>query len=379
MINKFLGWLGVTKEVTTAKDFDRKMPLNRQIRRYQYRVDADMKIWKQAVTMAEDPIRPNRELLYNLYHRIMEDDQLLAQVRNARFNIQMGDFELRNLNGVPTDLVKLFDTPWFFKYIEHCVDTELWGYTVLEPRIGPDGMIREVLLMPREHISPLLRHILIRPSDISGIPWDTPPIEGKLISIGDSDDLGLLKSIAKLIIRKDYNLSDWGRLNERFGIPFVTMKTATRDKKELDVKEEMLANFGASGWALIDDEDEIQIHESKASQQGHKTFEEYSNYADRCIAFLVNGTTYSSEQAAYSGTAQSQERQLNKYTLARMRRIQYHINWELIPFLIKYFNYPLEGHTFAFLDLEYNEEEMAITADNASTEAPDSKPAEKKK
>jgi hypothetical protein len=383
MLDKIFNFFSGSKEITTAKSFDKKWPLSRQLRRYNYRIEADMKKYKDAVIMAEDPIMPNRYLLYALYHRIMEDDQLLAQVRHARFNVQMGDFEVRKNDEAIPDLIKLFDTPWFFKYIEYCVDTEMWGYSLIEPRKGADGLVNEILIFPREHVQPLLKHILLRPEDFSGIPWNEDVLEGKLIGIGDPDDLGLLKSISKLVIRKDYNLTDWGRLNERFGIPFITMKTATTNKEELDKKEEMLENFGASGWALIDDQDEIEIKESKTSQGGHKTFEEYSNYADRCIAFLINGTTSSSEQTAYVGAAQTQERTVNKYTLARMRRIQYHINWELFPFLQKYFDYPLDGAKFVFTDLEYNEEEEAITASTADTSTPGTTgaaaPEEKKK
>lgn len=373
MLDKIKNWFfSSNADVTNVKNFsDRKRSISRSIRRYNYRVEASIAKWKAAVAQAEDPIRPNREELYALYHRIMEDDQLLAQVRTARFNIQMGDFELM-VNGSNNEyLVKLLDTPWFFKYLETCVDTELYGYSLVEPRKGEDGFINEIILVPREHVDPLQKQIILMPSDDNGVSWENEPLLGRLIGIGDTDDLGLLKAISKLVIRKDYNLGDWGRRNERFGIPFIVMKTASRDKKELDEKQEMLENFGASGWALIDDEDEIDIKEaSSQSGGGHVTFEKFLEYADKCIAFLVNGTTASSEQVAYAGNAEVQERQLNKYTLARMRRIQYHINFELIPFLVKYYDYPLSEAKFEFVDLRKNEDkEMNAVDENTDTKA----------
>lgn len=376
--------LFLAKSPESANIFDKKQPLRRRLIRYTYRVEASLKKWKEAVESAEDTIRPNRYELYMLYHRIMEDDQLLAQVRTARFNIQMGDFEIRKGDVNHPDLVFLFDTPWFFKYLEFCVDTEMYGYSLIEPRAGEDGLISEIQIMPREHVKPWTKELLLQPMDENGFVWDDSVLKGRLIGIGDPDDLGLLKAISKLIIRKDYNLGDWGRRNERYGIPFVYMKTASRDEKELQQKEEMLENFGASGWALIDDEDEIDIKEPVGNTGGgHVTFEKFLDYADKCIAFLVNGTTASSQQIAYAANASSQERQLNKYTLARMRRIQYHINWELFPFLQKYFDYPLDGAKFVFTDLEYNEEEEAITASTAETSTPGTTgaaaPEEKKK
>lgn len=370
MIDKFLNIFRSNRPMTSHSTYDRKKPVSRQLRRYNYRVEASLKEWRNAVSAAEDPIRPNRYQLYMLYNRIMEDDNILAQVRTARYNIQMSDFTIRIDDKEQPDIVKLFDVPWFFKYLEYCVDTEMYGYTLIEPQIGEDGFIQAILMMPREHVSPTIQHILFNPSDEIGISWHMPPLQGLLIGIGDVDDLGLLKSAAKLIIRKDYNIGDWGRRNERFGIPFISLKTASRDKSELDAKERMLENFGASGWALIDDDDILDITEpSSNSSGGHQSFEAFLNYADRCIAFLINGTTVSSEQTAYVGSAQVQERQLNKYTLARMRRIQYHINYELFPYLIKYYNYPLENAHFVFLDLEVNENNNITITDNTQTDA----------
>lgn len=362
--------LFLTKEnISNPKTFDNKRPINYQLRRYTYRAEASIKKWKEAVEIAEDPVAPNRAELYLLYHRIMEDDQLLAQVRTARFNVAMSDFEIMVNGSNSEDLVKLLDVPWFFKYLEKCVDTEMYGYTLIEPRRGPDGFINEILTIHREHVEPRQKHLLLAPYDYSGIPWNEGVLEGLLIGIGDAEDLGLLKAISKLTIRKDYNISDWGRRNERFGIPFITMKTASRDQGELNKKQEMLENFGASGWALIDDDDEIEIKEAQsASGNGHLSFENFVNYADRCIAFLVNGTTASSEQVAYAANAGVQERQLNKYTLARMRRIQYHLNFELFPFLTKYFDYPLSEAKFEFVDLRKNENKDLIVDDNADTD-----------
>jgi hypothetical protein len=367
MLDKIKNWFFSSKtDLTNVKNFsDEKRSISKQIKRYNYRVEASLKKWKQAIEAAEDNQRPNREEMYLLYHRIMEDDQLLAQVRTARFNIQMGDFEVMVNNTNSEDLVKLFDTPWFFKYLEMCVDTELYGYSLIEPRRGDDGFVKEIILVPREHVDPLKKQIILMPSDDDGVSWEEDPLLGRLIAIGDADDLGLLKAISKLVIRKDYNLGDWGRRNERFGIPFITMKTASQNKTELDAKQEMLENFGASGWALIDDLDTIEIKEAMGQTGGgHVTFEKFLEYADKCIAFLVNGTTASSEQVAYAGNAEVQERQLNKYTLARMRRIQYHINFDLFPFLATYFDYPIGEAKFEFVDLRKNEGKENNAADN---------------
>ena len=125
MLDKLLNIFRSNRPMTSLHTYDRKIPVSRQLRRYNYRVDASLKEWRQAVSLAEDPVRPNRYPLYMLYNRVMEDDQILAQVRTARFNIQMSDYEVRIDNTPNEDLIRLLDSPWFFKYLEYCVDTEM--------------------------------------------------------------------------------------------------------------------------------------------------------------------------------------------------------------------------------------------------------------
>lgn len=357
------------EELNTRQGITSRKPVARQLQRYNYRIDASMKKWKEAVQSAEDHFMPRREVLYLLYHTIMEDDALLGQVRTARFNIQMSDYEI-HVDGVnQEDIVKAFDTPWFYRYLELAVDAEMHGYSLIEMIPGKDGFISDIDLIPREHTAPWKSQVLIRPGDINGIPYDKGPLARRLIGIGHKQDLGLLKSISKLVIRKDYNLVDWGRRNERFGMPLVWLKTDSIDKAELDAKEEMLKNFGANLYGMTNTDDEIDIKEPLGNTgAGHKSYLDYIEYLDKCIAISVNGQTSTSEQTAYVGSAEVQERQLNKFTLARMRRIQYHINHELFPWLAMHHNYPVENATFQFLDLMKNESDTVIDEDNTDTE-----------
>ena len=368
MLNKALSYFGYQK-LKVTKQFKKGMPIGRQLRRYTYRVNLAMDKWRNALTAAEDPIRPNRELLYATYHAAMDDDQLVAQIRTAHMNIQMGDFELR-VNGKHEEkITELFDKPWFLKYISYLVDTEFWGHSLIQPMPGKDGWIEDVHLIYREHVNPHTGHIILRPSDEKGISYKEGPLKGIVIPAGDSEDLGLLKQISKLIIRKEYNVIDWGRRNERFGIPFIVVKTADTDKAQLDEKERYLENLGASGWAIVGTDDDFEIKEAVGGAGGgHLTFKDAIAYFDKCVAFTVNGQTANAERVTHVGNAESQERQLNKYTLARMRRIQYHLNYILLPWLARYHNYPTINASFHYLDLEVNEEEEKIQVDNTVTE-----------
>lgn len=336
---------------------NQKKSLKLKINKRTYRIELLMKNWRTAVQMAEDPIRPRRAMLYRLYHIAMEDDRLLTQVRTARFTIQLAGFVIEHNGDEDESLHDLFEVPWFYEYLQYAVDSELYGHSLIEfSKSNPDSLFDHIELIPREHVRPESGEVVINEFDEEGLPFRSGPLTRFLMEIGKSDDLGLLKPLSKLVIRKDYNITDWGRRNERFGMPFTIVNTATRDEKELDKKQEMLENFGSNMWAIMDDQDEVNIMEPKSATNGHLSFKDFCAYIDDGIALLVNGQTSTSDEKAYVGSAEVHERILNKYTKARMRRIQNHINFDLIPFLIRH-GYPLTDAQFKFIDLMEEDDE----------------------
>lgn len=333
-------------------------------RQWQPRVKLEMKRWRGAVEIAEDPMRPRREELYGLYHSASEDEHYLAQLRTAQKTVLLSDFNLHK-NGKPAnELKELFEKPWFRQFVKIAVDTEFWGHSLIEfsPRRNDQGEFENLVLIPREHVRPESGEVVLNIHDEKGIPFRKPSISKHLIELGESDDLGLLKIISKVAIKKDYSLNDWDRKNEKYGTPFLVVKTRTTDKKELDERAEMAANFGSNSWGIFDDMDEIELLESKHVANGHLSFLDRAKYADEKISQLVNGQTGTSEQKAYVGSAEVHERILNDYTLERLDKIQSWINFCLVPFLITN-GYPqLEGAKFHYTDLLERQQQKEETS-----------------
>lgn len=360
---RLLGWvknqLDAPTQLKAGPQLEKRTPLRRQIKTRTFRIELRMKSWRDAVMTAEDDLNPRRQLLYLLYHTAMEDAELLEQVRTARFNVQLASFDIMQDGEPNEDLKKLFITPWFHDYLQHAVDSEIYGHSLIEfVKKDKEGFFDQIYLIPREHVrpEPQFRDVLIEPSDMEGVPFDEGPWARQLVEIGTPYDLGLLKSISKLVIKKEYNFLDWGIRNEKYGMPFLVVKTASRDEEELDAKEEMAANFGSNGYAILDDMDEIELKEAVSNTGGgHLTFKDFVETVDGYIARLINGQTGTSDEKAYVGSAEVHERTMNRYTLARMRRIQNHINFQLIPFLVKN-GYPLANAEFEFADLRENED-----------------------
>lgn len=331
-------------------DTDKKGVIYKLKQYWKARVEQELKIWKRAVALAEDVLRPRREELYRVYHRAMEDDHLLAQVRTARFTVQMSDFRLSRDGQEDETAREVFERPWFDALIRHAVDAEFYGHSLIEfDSRMENGEFTNVLLVPREHVRPEYGEVVIYTHDEVGLPYREKPFNKYLVEVGEPFDLGLLKVASKVVIRKEYALTDWSHRNEKYGMPFLVIKASTRNDAELQAKAEMAANFGSNSWGIFDDMDEINLKESNQAF-AYQAFQAYSDWADAAISMLINGQTGTMEEKAFVGSAEVHERILNTYTKARMRRIEYFINFKLIPFLISH-GYPLEGVKFEYLDL----------------------------
>lgn len=169
------------------------------------------------------------------------------------------------------------------------------------------------------------------------------------MELGEPDDLGLLQVLAREAIWKNYSRTDWSRHSEKFGMPYITIKTTTKDEKEIDKLEDMASNFGSNGYAILDDEDDFSLVESSKTD-AYKIYLEKVNYCDAQISKVISGQTGTSDEKSFVGSAEVHERILEEYILAMLRDFQDHCNFELFPFLIRH-GYPLQGLMLQFTDL----------------------------
>lgn len=330
-------------------------------RRFEAKLKLMMDKFEFAVRSAQNTLRYDRKMLYNFYEQFSKEGHTFSQLRTVRIEVQASNFELRNEIGNSDEILKqILQRPWFEKYIGYFVDTQAWGHSLIEfesfcksehPLLTNE--VDKIALIPREHVRPEYCDILIDLNDSKGIPYKEEPY---LIEIGERYNLGFLEVLGKEVIYKNYSRTDWATNNERFGSPFLTIRTATNDEKELDKKEEMAAEFGSNGYAILDDQDQIDLLESSKASEGYKTFLENMLYSDGLISKIVAGQTGTADEKAFVGSAEVHERILGQYVRYLLRAMQYHFNSVLKKKLIE-FGYPLEGYELHFLDLEKKDKE----------------------
>lgn len=336
-----------------AEDEDKRL-LHRLRQQYVYRIKAEMKAWRDAIASAENPLRPDRLMLYALYREIELDDQVTTQMRIAKATVTNAPFEVLREGQPVEEMQELFARPWFLNYLRWSVDTEFWGHSLLEfdPDKEQGGEFGKINLIPRDHVKPEYGTVTtyVNEEGSRGIPFRDNKELKHLLEIGNPWDLGLFRILAVPVIRKRYSDTDWSLFSEKFGMPFLAVKTATRQKNELDAKEEMARNFGANSYAIFDDEDEIQTIVSNMNGTGHLVYKDRLADSDDRIAKIINGQTGASDEKAWVGSAEVHERILNDFVKDRLTNIQYHINFKLIPKLIEH-GYPLANAKFEFVEL----------------------------
>ncbi|WP_346856573.1 DUF935 family protein [uncultured Draconibacterium sp.] len=322
------------------------------------RVSMQMDSLRQAVENARDVNNPVYADLYNIYKNSMTDSQVRSQYDVAVNKLQASPFKITRNEADDDELTKLFERPWFSKFIQILFDAELWGYTLTEfGQIDENGEFVDCRIFPRWNVYPFNRNIIINADDTSGIPYEGKTKQFFLLEIGETSDIGLLELISREIIWKAFARRDWSELSEKWGKPHLIIKTDA-EGDELTARETAARNFGNNAYIITDTDDEVDTLESKASGAGHLIFEKNIRLIDEQIAKLMNGQTGTSEEKAYVGSAEVHERVLNDYHASRLRRYGNYINYQLIPFLIHH-GYPLQpGDEIRFTELDPKEGEV---------------------
>lgn len=341
---------------------------------------------RNAILMAEEPLAPRREYLLAIYKEVLRDFHLRSQVKTAINEVISEPWVLVDkVTKKPNEeATMVLEKQWFDNVTRFVIEAEFWGHSLIEfgvmvENTGPSKALapfifKDTKLIWREHVRPETGELLINPFDDKGFPFREKPFNTWLLEAGDPFDLGLLEIAARYSIFKRFTLSDWSRSGEKWGDPVLVLRSASDDDKENDKKEEFAANFGNNGYAIFDDDDQVELLERKQNN-GHLIFKDFVGVLDEENSKGVNGQTATSDTKAFVGSAEVQERILNGYTSQRLKSVYYFHNDKTLPFLIEK-GYKLEG--LEWIPKRYlakpEEEKTLEEKENATKE-----PAQKKK
>ena len=254
------------------------------------RTRADVLTWKSALAMAENIENPKLYPYYNLVKDMLLDAHTTSQIKNRKLKTLSANFSIKKANGeTHTELTsQLQKSVWFGDIIGHILDSEYFGYTLIElNRTDEQGV--EVSLVPRQNVIPQKGIILKDYTDDKGLDYLNASEYGTwLLDFGGVGELGLINKAIPHILFSRFAQSCWSELCEIYGIPPRVMKTNTRDRQALNRAERMMTDMGAAAWFIIDETEQFEWATSGVPSTG----EVYDGLIKLCrdnISLLISG------------------------------------------------------------------------------------------
>ena len=259
--------------------------------------------WRQAWQQAISVQNPRRGALYRIYDDIMADSHLNGAIEQRKHMTLSKNFYL-SIDGKQTDeYLGIFNTVWFKNFMEQCLDSIFYGYSLIELGKVTENGFEYVKVVPREHVCPEYGVILKNEYDPikNGIKYTEEPLSKWCIAVGSKDGLGKLLSCCPHAISKRNAQGYWDEFGQLFGMPVRIAKTASHDKNEIAQVADMLKNMGPAAWGLFPEGTELDLVEN-GKGDAFNVFDRRIDRANSEISKCILGQTMTLD----SGSSYSQ-------------------------------------------------------------------------
>ena len=318
------------------------------------RTRADVLTWKSALAMAENIDNPKLYPYYNLVKDMLLDAHTTSQIKNRKLKTLSANFSIKKASGeTHTELTsQLQKSVWLGDIIGHILDSEYFGYTLIEFNRGDDNSV-EVALIPRQNVIPQKGIVLKDYTDDRGLDYMNASEYGTwLLDFGKVGDLGLINQAIPHILFSRFTQSCWSELCEIYGIPPRVMKTNTRDKQALARAEKMMTDMGAAAWFIIDETEQFEW----ATNGVPATGEVYDGLINRCensISLLISGAIIGQDTKYGSrGKEMSSQDILQDLVDADQTMVEQYMNDKVLPALYAIGVLPEEGLSIVYDQVE---------------------------
>ncbi len=306
------------------------------------RIRVNIQRWLNARQYAENRINPNNTELVRVMRDIEIDAHLWALMQTLRLKVMANDFNIYSENGdVDEDSTEKFKKKWFRNIIKHAVDSEFYGFSLVQLGDIVNDCFVDVELVPREYVVQqlgVIKKSLGNAKDT--IPFTKGVYASWLIPIGEKNNLGLLDKAAPLIIKKKEVISAWSEAAELFGMPMRIGKTSLQDNERRENMEEMLENMGSAAWAVIDDDDDIELKET-AKTDFSNMYDQFIERVNSELSKLILSQTGTTDEKTHVGSAGVMENILKDVVQSYILKIEDITNEKVIPLMQKHGILPL--------------------------------------
>lgn len=312
-------------------------------------------MWRNALIAAENTINPNRRLLLTLYKDLILDPQVASAIQSRKMKTLSKAYQLVDKEGnVNIEATELINTSWFRKYMELVLDSQYWGFSLIQFGDIFNDSFTSVEEVPRYNVRPEKGFEFVGefPEASQGISWNDAPYNNWTQFVGEHDNLGLLNKAAPIVIWKRDAMTAWATYQEIFGMPMRVGKTNIKDTELLDNMKDMMQNMGRASWGVFDIEETIEfIIAGGKGGNTSKVFEDMIRLMDEQISKLIFGQTMTADDGSSKSQAEVHENVANDYAGSDQLFIEAETNTGLLPMLIR------DGFKFTGLKFRFDNTE----------------------
>lgn len=321
--------------------------ITRIIEQSNNRAKKDISTWRAALTSAENRNFPNRNRYYDLCEELVLDNHVRNLQKRLYRMIAKNKLAFVAKDKINEDLSKLLSGKWFQNFVRYCVDSRLYGHSLIEFVYENDKIY--CYLIPRKHVLPELGGFRDTPYDTQYIEYRGDEYYKKFtIEVGEPQDLGDLMAAAPNILFKKNATIAWSEYTEIFGMPMRVGKTNSKNVTDLDRMEGQMIGMGKAAYAVIDSQEEIDFVESTKGD-AYQVFDMLIERMNSELSKLFLGETLTTDVGRNGSRAQSEVHQDVSYEVeAELQQWFLNIlNEDLLP-VLGHLGLPVNG-----LEIQY--------------------------
>lgn len=294
----------------------------------------------------------SRIRLYDMYSSaFMTDPHLIGIHRKRLVGACRTPIEFIRNEKADDQINELLKQPWFRKFRKEVVESEFWGFSLLQFYRDIDGNI-DFDSIPRKHYDPVQQIVLRYQSDTDGAPLEM--FSNTLVIGNDPRGLGIMSAVMPYVLYKRGNIGDWAQFCQIFGMP---IREYTYDAGDEEARRRLVEDArkqGANAVYIHPEGSTLTLHES-GNKSGSSDL--YNNFSDKCdsqMSIAILGNTLTTDAKATGtqalGTVHKEEEDeikdedqaliLSVLNSAHMRKI------------LASLGYNVEGGEFRFIEVK---------------------------
>lgn len=322
------------------------------------RTKQDLLKLRLAIDSAENVKNPNRELLHNIYRDIEKDLELSSNWESRKMKVKEKPFKIVSKSGDEApELTEVLEQPWFFDWIDACLDAKMWDFSLIE--FGPlelssgrflpykvgDKFYDPITVIDRDNVKPELGIITNTPGMIRGKSFDDPEFVDYLMFVGSHSKKmnGILWKAAKYVLFKDNALGNWSEWAEVFGMDKrIGYTNASGEDRKNFIKA--IQNIGTNAYGVFSERDKIEYLGTQRTD-AFGVYHELIKYIDGKVAKIVFGQDVVTNNTGRV-VGEVGENIANMYGDNDARTIKNLVNYRLFPFMANLGFKKFDGYRF---------------------------------